>query len=97
MLAVVGKCGGFEPVPGAITRWADMNGVDIGRFGPALEAAISVNSGLEYDRSALIPEVTAYFREFAEEIWPPISKRTAETCRLWAKTLIDLQLLQKKS
>jgi hypothetical protein len=96
MLAVVGKCGDVEPVPGGIVRWADQHGVDLGRFGPALSAAINANIGSAYDRSALIPEVTAYFREVADEVWLPMSRKQAETCREWSQTLIEAELLRKK-
>src|ERR1700745_1664206 len=55
-------CPGYDIPDGAVRKQADLNGADFDGLSPAIGAAMSAQLDREYDRTALIPDVTQVVR-----------------------------------
>jgi hypothetical protein len=56
-------------------KFADTRAVDIHKLGPATFNAIEEIVGMDYDRSALIPEVTRIVRSVSDKTSHDVSNR----------------------
>jgi hypothetical protein len=93
---VVGTlCGNLRIVEGAAAKMADRNGADIGRIGPALVAAWQANISQDYDRSALVPEVTEVVRNTFNMIDKDYTRNKTKACADWTKAIMPSGLIER--
>jgi hypothetical protein len=78
-----------------MAKFADRAGVDGDKFGPAVFAAVQIKLNTEYDRKALIPEVTRQVNATFVSIAQDLMADKKKTCKKWSDTLVKLDLMKR--
>jgi len=94
-MRVVADCPGYVSPRGALLRYSNSLGVDFDLIFGAMVETGRVDTGLEYDRSMLIPEVTRLIHEIDGPL-KEVSKSKPSFCKEWSDYLIKLGLIKKK-
>jgi hypothetical protein len=96
-VVVMHECPGFEHVPGALMRHADAAGADVARIAPAIDQAMRLGAGMDYDPSKVIPEVTRFLNETADTLTNDEQKRgKAAFCKKWTDFFVEQGLIRPK-
>jgi hypothetical protein len=96
VFAVIASDCPYKLVEGENMRLADRNGVDSKRMVPALVAAFFAQTGNQYDRDDLIPEVTSAVRPLLMGIMKDMATNKGKACRDWGKAVLPSGLIQAK-
>ncbi|MGX9944927.1 hypothetical protein ACTG4Q_20915 [Bradyrhizobium denitrificans] len=75
----------YEAVEGSLAKGADIMGVDIDIYGPAVANALKAVAGMEYDREKMIPDVTKTVRWTLEGFWKEYNVNKRKACASWAE------------
>ena len=73
-VGVTNMCDGYDVDDKNVLKFADTRAVDIHKLGLATFNAIEEIVGMDYDRSALIPEVTGIVRSVSDKMTQDVSK-----------------------
>jgi hypothetical protein len=95
-LHVMYECPGFAPITGGILKLGDSMGVDTDAINPAIEQAMRLGAGMDYDRSKLIPGVTRLINQTLESMDREAAENKPEFCKRWSDLLVDKGLIQRK-
>ena len=97
-VGVTNMCDGYDVDDKNVLKFADTRAVDIHKLGLATFNAIEEIVGMDYDRSALIPEVTGIVRSVSDKMTQDVSKSgKAVVCDRYGKQLIGAGFLRRKS
>jgi hypothetical protein len=97
-VGVTNMCDGYDVDDTNVLKFADTRAVDIPKLGPATFNAIEEIVGMDYDGSALIPEVTRIVRSVSDKMTQDVSKwGKAVICDRYGKQLIAVGFLRRKS
>lgn len=92
-LVVATMCDNYEQPDGSVQRYADRLGVDFDTYAPATFNAMRAQvNGLNYDRSALIPEVTravAATMDIMDKASKPWPAKKVQWCRYYGSIIVD--------
>jgi hypothetical protein len=90
-------CNDYTIIDGGSVRLADRLGANFETFGPATGNALKVMPGGDYDRDALIPEVTQYVRSTFNELDDELNRLgKARFCRKLGGAVTNTGLMRKK-
>jgi hypothetical protein len=95
-LKTLSACPEFERVPGASITYGDFLGVDRDALDHAVQNAIFLNAGMNYDHSKLIPEVTRLVNSSADDLNEEVSQEKPAFCKKWGAFLSEKGLIRKK-
>jgi hypothetical protein len=90
------KCDKYDFIDGGAQQAADQVGADFDTLAPAIQAAIQVTFGLEYDRTKLIPAVTQRVRTNLEVLLDELKKGNGFFCQKYGTTMINVGFMKKK-
>jgi hypothetical protein len=97
-VGVTNICDGYDIDDTNVLKFAHTRAVDIHKLGPATFNAIEEIVGMDYDRSALILDVTRIVRSVSDRMTQDVSKSgKADICDRYGKQLIDVGFLRRKS
>jgi hypothetical protein len=97
-VGVTNMCDGYDVDDTNVLKFADTRAVNIHKLGPATFNAIEEIVGMDYDGSALIPEVTRIVRSVSDKMTQDVSKwGKAVICDRYGKQLIAVGFLRRKS
>jgi hypothetical protein len=96
--AVSAKCDTQYEIPeNSVRHFADRNGADFEKYGPAVYAGVMAQfDSSEFDRSALIPEVTVQVREVLMTMSKDFSISNAKGCAVWGKAVLPSGIIRRK-
>jgi hypothetical protein len=81
----------------SIRHFADRNGADLEKYGQAVYVGVMAQfDKSEYDRSALIPEVTVQVREVLLTMSKDFSIGNARGCAVWGKAVLPSSIIRRK-
>lgn len=90
------NCPGYELVDGAPVRFADTNGVDFDKIGPAAVNSIMANVDKDYDRTKLIPEVSRFVRDKMVELGGEMTKvGKPKWCKKYVPVMTGMNFMKK--
>jgi hypothetical protein len=96
-IGVTNMCDEYDVDDMAILKFTAARAVDVERLGPATLNALEAVVGTDYDRGALIPEVTSIVRSVSDRMTRDVSKSgRALVCDRYAKKLIAVGFLRTK-
>jgi hypothetical protein len=95
-LHVMHECPGFAPITGGILELGDSMGVDTDAINPAIEQAMRLGAGMDYDRSKLIPGVSRLINQTLDRMDREEAENKPEFCKRWSDLLVDKGLIQRK-
>jgi len=92
---VMTECDGYEVVRDSMLKLGDQTGVD-----PAVVRAVGqvfrMDSGHDYQRTWLIPEVTRLMNDTGDGLSREQNESKRSFCKRWGGTLVEKGLIQKK-
>jgi hypothetical protein len=95
-VGVTNMCDDYDVDDKNVLKFADTRALDIHKLGPATFNAIEEIVGMDYDRSALIPEVTGIVRSVSDKMTQDVSKSgKAVVCDRYGKQLIGAGFLRR--
>src|SRR5262245_53922766 len=78
---VVHECPGFAPITGGVLKLGDSMGVDTDAINPAIEQAMRLAAGMDYDRSKLMPGVTRLINRTLDSMDREEAENKPEFCK----------------
>jgi hypothetical protein len=75
-MAATNLCDGYSLVPGSMTKIGDRFGVS-DRIRVAAAAAVQMTTGLDYDRTLLIPEVARFVNHYSDALMAAVADSPA--------------------
>jgi hypothetical protein len=96
-VGVTNMCDGYDVDDANVLRFADSRAINIKRLGSATWNAIEAIVGADYDKSALIPEVTQVVRSVSDTMTRDVSKSgKAAVCDRYGKQLTSVGFLRTR-
>jgi hypothetical protein len=96
-VGVTNMCDGYDVDDAKVLRFADSRTINIKRLGSATWNAIEAIVGADYDKSALIPEVTQLVRSVSDTMTRDVSKSgKATVCDRYGKQLTSVGFLRTR-